>query len=48
MKEKSRAMILLSWIHDILLFEGIYVLAIAIWNIRGQEVIVFLLNGLFM
>ena len=41
-------MILLSWIHDILLFEGIYVLAIAIWNIRGQEVIVFLLNGLFM
>lgn len=48
MKEKSRALILLSWIHDILLFEGIYVLAIAVWNIQGQEVIIFLLNGLFM
>ena len=37
MKEKSRALILLSWMHDLLLFEGIYVLAIAIWNIRGRE-----------
>ena len=48
MKQKSRTLILLSWMHDILLFEGIYVLAIAIWNIRGWEVIFFLLNGLFM
>lgn len=48
MKEKSRALILLSWIHDILLFEGIYVFAIAIWKLRGQEAIIFLLNGIFM
>ena len=48
MKQKSRTLILLSWMHDILLFEGIYVLAIAIWNIRGREVFFFLLNGLFM
>ncbi len=48
MKEKSRALILLSWMHDLLLFEGIYVLAIAIWNIRGREAVHFLLNGLFM
>lgn len=48
MKEKSRALILLSWLHDILLFEAVYILAAAIWNIRGQETITFLLNGLLM
>ncbi len=48
MKEKSPVLILLSWIHDILIFEGIYALAAAILNCRGQELAVTLLNGVFM
>lgn len=48
MKEKSHALLLLSWMHDILLFEGIYVLAAAIQNRNNQEIIPFLLQGLFV
>lgn len=48
MKEKNRILILLSWIHDILFFEGIYVLAAAIQNSEGQELAASLLNGLFL
>lgn len=48
MKEKKRWLILLSWIHDILLFEGIYVLAAAVQNSRGQELAVSLVNGLLL
>ncbi len=48
MKEKSRILILLSWIHDILFFEGIYVLAAAIQNSEGPELAASLLNGLFL
>lgn len=48
MKEKSRVLILLSWIHDILFFEGIYVLAAAIRNSRGHELAASLLDGLFL
>lgn len=48
MKEKSRALILLAWVHDILIFEGIYVLAAAIQNLQGQEAVRFLLSGLFL
>lgn len=48
MKEKSHALLLLSWIHDILLFEGIYMLAAAVQNINKQEVIPFLFQGLLM
>lgn len=48
MKAKSRILILLSWIHDILLLEGVHVFAAAVQNIRGQELRVFLLRGLTM
>ena len=48
MKEKSRALILLAWVHDILIFEGIYVLAATIQNLQGQEAVRFLLSGLFL
>lgn len=48
MKEKSRALTLLSWIHDILLFEGIYVLTAAIQGIRSREAALFLLSGLVL
>lgn len=48
MRKKSRALILLSWIHDLLLFEGIYTLAAAIQGIKGRDVTFFLLKGLIM
>ena len=48
MKAKSRILILLSWIHDILLLEGVHVFAAAVQNIRGHELSVFLLRGLTM
>lgn len=48
MRKKSRTLLLLSWIHDLLLFEGIYVLATAVQGIRGREVTLFLLKGLIM
>ena len=47
-KEKSPTLILLSWIHNILLFEGIYVLAAAIREIRGRGAVFFLLGGLIL
>lgn len=47
-KGKNRVLIFLSWIHDLLLFEGVYVLASGIWDIKGQELKTFLLQGLFM
>ncbi len=47
-KEKSHTLILLSWIHNILLFEGIYVLTAAIREIRGREAVLFLLGGLIL
>lgn len=46
MRKKSRILVLLSWIHDLLLFEGIYVLAAAIQNRKGTEVTLLLLEGL--
>lgn len=47
-REKSPTLILLSWIHDILLFTGIYTLAAAIQNIRGQAAVLFLSSSLFL
>lgn len=47
-KGKNRVLIFLSWIHDLLLFEGVYVLASGIRDIKGQELKTFLLQGLFM
>lgn len=48
MKRKSLALTILSWIHDLLLFEGIYVLAAAVQKARGRELYILLFNGLLM
>lgn len=48
MREKSRVRVLLSWIHDILLFEGIYMLASSVRNAGMQEIKFLLFQGLFM
>lgn len=44
--KKSFVMRLLSWVHDILIFEGIYMLAAGTLHVRGQEVPVFLAQGI--
>ncbi len=43
--KKSFALRLLSWVHDILIFEGVYVLAAGILHMRGGEVFAFLAQG---
>lgn len=47
-KGRSRGMILLSWIHDLLIFEGIYMLVAGVLNIKERETILFLLQGFVM
>ncbi len=48
MRQKNHVLILLSWIHDILLFEGIYVLAAAIRHTEDTAIAMVLLKGFLM
>lgn len=48
MKRKSHSLILLSWIHDVLLFEGVYIFADAVQHTKEAEIGMILLKGLFM
>lgn len=48
MREKSRVRILLAWIHDMLLIEGVCVLTAAVQHLSGRDAEIFLLKGLFM
>lgn len=48
LRKKSYMLVLLSWIHDLLLFEGIYVFASAVQNIRGVALKFFVLEGMIL
>ncbi len=46
--KKSFVLRLLSWVHDLLIFEGVYVLVAGVLHMRGQEVLLFLAQGMAM
>ncbi len=46
--KKGFVLRLLSWVHDLLLIEGVYALAAGIGHREGQEAVLFILQGIVL
>ena len=45
---KSFGLRLLSWIHSMLIFEGVFVLSAGILHMKGERLVLFLAQGLVL